>query len=212
MATKEETYIKSMYVYKITLDKFARQYGGKLHFLNQHTVLWGIQKKDHPVSYHDTGACVGLACEWVKAQLTGDDFLSALATARNDIFAGTFGQETKEFFDDVNYSHGYQFNLAKVFEDVAKQVSVNTTSYPYNKLSENLKSGNFYIVATPFHATAAMPSKKGKVNFYDPNVGCVIGADNKIIADYLAELLKENKDVNLTITKFKPLRTGCFPW
>ncbi len=213
--------IKAMYMYKINMEKHAKANGGKVTYLNQHTVLWGVQKQQsHGLYTHSyKGVCAGLAITWVRATLKGDDFMKQLNTARKEVMCrdegADFSQQTDSLFSDVDSAHLEQTNIYKAFESIGKLKNEVELNYPFGSADRHFSKGQFYYLSTSTHAMALF-CNGSTVDFYDPNVGVVTGVKKKMIGAYLKDCMEAGftlqdmdfaglKERKLSISGFKPL-------
>lgn len=227
----EATLVKAFYIYKIYLDRHARAAGGTLQFLNQHTILWNIQKQaSHSIQHQNSdGVCAGLAIEWLKTTCGGGDFLADLGNVRNDVLsqpgkgkgAASLKGGSNILLTGVDKSHLQQRNVARALEGVGKplQGSPWKSPYAFKNAKSRFSPGNFYYISSGTHATAAVCRGK-TVDFYDPNVGLVKGAALSVVGDYFADAVFQtyahilgSRDAKgdaskkeLLISGFKPLK------
>ena len=222
-----EDYAKAFYVYKIILDRCAREAGGIIRFFSQHSVLWGVQaRKNHKLKENNSaGVCAGLAIEWIKFTLKEKDFFKAMEDVRREVVKEKDGlsPEADAMLSNIDDSHVLQTNVSKAFKDVASFESINEYKYPFNNATKCMKKGHFYYIGTGStgskiaggHAMAAFCHGE-KIDFYDPNVGVVTGAKKKIVEKYMKEaviytvvdILKKNASEcsakTLKLVEFKP--------
>lgn len=213
--------IKAMYMYKINMEKHAKAYGGKVTYLNQHTVLWGVQKQQsHNMYTHSyKGVCAGLAISWVRATLKGEDFMQQLNTARNEVMCrekdAAFTPQTDSLFSDVDSAHLEQLDVDAAFKPIAALKNTAEVSHPYSSADRHFTKGRFYYVSTASHAMALF-CHGSTVDFYDPNVGVVTGVKKKMVGAYMKDCVEASftlmnmdlaglKDKKLFIRGYKPL-------
>ncbi|HVL02487.1 MAG TPA: YopT-type cysteine protease domain-containing protein [Dongiaceae bacterium] len=191
-----ELLAKAMYLYKIQMDNYARANGGTVIYLNQHTVLWGVQQqKSHDMGDHSyAGVCAGLAIEWIRGSLKGDDFISKLNTARSEVFtqgkSKGFGKDAGALFTGVDKAHYEQKDVKAAFKSVATCSKDTSATYPFGGANKNFTKGNYYYISTATHATAAY-CHGDTVDFYDPNVGVAKGVKKKMIEGYFKSCIDE---------------------
>lgn len=216
-----ELLTKAMYLYKIQMDKHARANNGAVTYLNQHSVLWGVQQqKSHEMGEHNYyGVCAGLAIEWVRATLKGDDFINKLNTARSEVMtqgkSKGVGKSSDALFAGVADAHYEQKDVKAAFKNVANCNKDVTSNYPFGGADKHFSKGCFYYISTGTHATAAF-CRGDTLDFYDPNVGLAKGVKKIMIGGYFKDCIEETfkllgqdvagaKTKSLSILGFKPL-------
>jgi len=213
--------IKAMYMYKINMEKHAKANSGKVTYINQHSVLWGVQKQQsHGLHTHShKGVCAGLAITWVRATLKGDNFMKQLNTARNEVMCREkdtdFTPQTDSLFSDVDSAHLEQLDVDKAFKSIGALKNHVELSHPYTNADRHFSSGRFYYLSTGSHAMALF-CHGSTVDFYDPNVGVVSGVKKKMIGPYIKDCVEAGftlqnldfaglKDKKFNIRGYKPL-------
>lgn len=196
---------KFMFRYKVVMDQQASVHGGTVMYLNQHTVLWGVQKRDrHNLGADAGGVCAGLALEWIKATLDGQDFIKQLDAARNAVM--TTPKETPldtaatKLFKGIHGAHEaltaeneIADNVKKLLSKKAKYVKTLHSPHPHSGLESKLTDGSYYFLVTQQHVAACV-CRGDKVDLYDPNVGVVTGAAKKIVPDYFEDCMVATRD------------------
>lgn len=217
-SVSDELLTKAMYMYKISMDKHARANNGKVNYLNQHSVLWGVQKqKSHNIRFQSRlGVCAGLAITWLRATLKNEDFMKLLHTARSEVMSRgkdtAFTQKTDDLFVKVDEAHPEQNDVVGAFKNLGRLVKNVEISHPYSTADRHFEKGNFYYVSTNSHAMALI-CHGDTVDFYDPNVGVVTGVKKKMVGAYIKDCVEAGftlQKMNLSGVKEKMFQIRGF--
>lgn len=212
---------KAMYLYKIQMDQHARAHGGTVTYLSQHGVLWGVQQqKSHQMGEHShNGVCAGLAIEWIRGRMRGEDFISQLNTARSEVFtqgkSKGFGKASDALFAGVDKAHYEQKDVKAALKAVASSVKDTSVTFPFGGANKHFEKGRYYYISTASHATAAY-CNGDTMDFYDPNVGEAKGVKKKMVEGYFKSCVEETlklvgsdaktaASIKLGIKGFKPM-------
>lgn len=210
---------KALYLYKIEFVKAAEKSRAEINYLGQHSLLWGTMGANGISPAFWFGVCAGLAIEWTKYRVVGNSFVSTLDSARSEAFI-TPEKERKIIASlkaDIERSHRLQDQLTLALKGTCKPTGkIYTSVYPFNNAYSSLKEGNYYYVSSGSHATAMYVGRKGKIDFYDPNIGEALGMSKPALQGYSRAAAESSckvegvdfsklKTKKLTITEFQPI-------
>ncbi|MEZ8315715.1 hypothetical protein AB4582_03110 [Vibrio splendidus] len=210
---------KALYLYKIEFVKAAEKSRAQINYLGQHSLLWGTMGVNGISPAFWFGVCAGLAIEWTKYRVAGNNFVGTLDSARSEAFI-TPEKERKIIASlkaDIVRSHRLQDQLTLALTGTCKPTGkVYTSNYPFNNAYSSLKEGHYYYVSSGSHATAMYMRRKGKIDFYDPNIGEALGMTKLALQQYSraaadstckisGKPTSELKEKTITITEFRPV-------
>lgn len=210
---------KALYLYKIEFVKAAEKSRAEINYLGQHSLLWGTMGTNGISPAFWFGVCAGLAIEWTKYRVAGNNFVTTLNSARSEAFI-TPEKERKiiaSLKTDIERSHRLQDQLTLALAGICKFTGkVYTSKYPFNNAYSSLKDGHYYYVSSGSHATAMYMGRKGKIDFYDPNIGEALGMNKSALQQYSRAAADSSCEVSgkseselkyktLTITEFRPI-------
>lgn len=179
---------KAVYLYKIDFVKAAEKSNAKINYLGQHSLIWGALGANGFDRDFWMGLCAGLAIEWTKYRVAGNNFLSTLSSARTEVFL-TPEKERKLIATlkvDVERSHYCQRRLTTALKGSCVPTERSFKSrYPFNNAYSSLVAGYYYYVSSGSHATAMYVNKNGSIDFYDPNIGEALGIKKKDLQHYM---------------------------
>jgi hypothetical protein len=210
---------KALYLYKIEFVKAAEKSRAQINYLGQHSLLWGTMGANGISPAFWFGVCAGLAIEWTKCRVAGNNWVGTLDSARTEAFI-TPEKERKIIASlkaDIERSHRLQDQLTLALTGTCKPTGrIDTSRYPFSNAYANLKEDHYYYVSSGSHATAMYVRKRGKIDFYDPNIGEALGMTKAALQQYsraavdcscqvsnMSRLDAEKKQ--LTITEFQPV-------
>ncbi|MCG7495588.1 YopT-type cysteine protease domain-containing protein [Vibrio sp. Of7-15] len=181
-------------LYKIAFASAERKCSGaKVRYISQFSFLWGALGTAGYDKGFWSGVCAGLSIEWIKANIDGRNYVEELYEHQLKVWgfniSGPNNEETdiQPMSQKVQKSHESQNNLDRALSGYSKEVSEVKVAYPYSNLSGCIKSGFYYYISSGAHAIAAY-SSKGRVHFYDPNVGEMSDATITAFRSYLQEI------------------------
>jgi hypothetical protein len=182
---------KAMYLYKIEFDNAARQFGGTTRNISQHSILWGASGNGGFDPDFWLGVCAGLSIEWIKHRVRGEDFIAKLLQERQKLMSieRTKNEGLGGFARDVEGSHYKQNQVHTALRGVCTPDGT-AAEYSLKNLPNGFARDRYHYVSTGSHAMAAYVSDKGKVDFYDPNVGEATGlSSTRFFTVYLTAAL-----------------------